>query len=210
MMSDTWNYPMHIQYISIYTLNKNINTCFCSHFSRWIILAKEKCALTQIQTNLWTEFERNKPIVYVEKIFDFNLWKMAAKVLHLHFCSVYAQPISILYIGISNEIRKLKLLQILQCSLYLKNVSSFSPPERDEKRGQLSKQAHTCTLYVCVRESEMGNLCKQFLFVQFLLLQAMFNLFAMQMQTAFTFPVSLAIKHDQTSHLYLLCIGRFM
>ncbi len=36
----------------------------------WIILAKEKCALTEIQTNLWTQFERNISIVYAEKVLD--------------------------------------------------------------------------------------------------------------------------------------------
>ena len=38
----------------------------------WIFSAKEKCSLTQIYTDLWTIFERNRPFVYVEKVFD--LW----------------------------------------------------------------------------------------------------------------------------------------
>ncbi len=38
----------------------------------WIISAKEKCSLTQINTDLWTIFERNRPFVYIEK--DLDLW----------------------------------------------------------------------------------------------------------------------------------------
>ncbi len=57
----------------------------------WIISAKEKCSLTQIYTDLWTIFERNRPFVYVEKVLD--LWVQLkgakTKVLHLKFCSVY-------------------------------------------------------------------------------------------------------------------------
>ncbi len=33
----------------------------------WIISAKEKCSLTQIYTDLWTIFERNRPFVFIEK-----------------------------------------------------------------------------------------------------------------------------------------------
>ncbi len=38
----------------------------------WIISAKEKCSLTQIYTDLWTMFERNRPIVCIEEVVD--LW----------------------------------------------------------------------------------------------------------------------------------------
>ncbi len=34
----------------------------------WIISANEKCSLTQILTDLWTIFERNRPFVYIEKV----------------------------------------------------------------------------------------------------------------------------------------------
>ncbi len=34
----------------------------------WIISAKVKCSITQIYTNLWTIFERNRPFVYIKKI----------------------------------------------------------------------------------------------------------------------------------------------
>ncbi len=43
----------------------------------WIISAKEKCSLTQIQTDLWTIFERNRPFVYIEKVLD--LWVQLMK-----------------------------------------------------------------------------------------------------------------------------------
>ncbi len=59
----------------------------------WIISAKEKCSLTQIYTDLWTTFERNRPFVYIEKVLDLwvQLMKNGAKtkVLRLSFCSVY-------------------------------------------------------------------------------------------------------------------------
>ncbi len=37
----------------------------------WIILAKEKCSLTLIYTDLWTIFEINRPFVYIEKVLVF-------------------------------------------------------------------------------------------------------------------------------------------
>ncbi len=43
----------------------------------WIISAKEKSSLTQIKTDLWTIFERNKPFVYIEKVLD--LWVQLMK-----------------------------------------------------------------------------------------------------------------------------------
>ncbi len=43
----------------------------------WIISAKEKCSLTQIYTDLWTIFERNRPFVYIEKVLD--LWVQLVK-----------------------------------------------------------------------------------------------------------------------------------
>ncbi len=43
----------------------------------WIISAKEKCSLTQISTDLWTIFERNRPFVYIEKVLD--LWVQLMK-----------------------------------------------------------------------------------------------------------------------------------
>ncbi len=43
----------------------------------WIISAKEKCSLTQIKTDLWTIFERNRPFVYIEKVLD--LWVQLMK-----------------------------------------------------------------------------------------------------------------------------------
>ncbi len=43
----------------------------------WIISAKEKCSLTQIKTDLWTMFERNRPFVYIEKVLD--LWVQLMK-----------------------------------------------------------------------------------------------------------------------------------
>ncbi len=39
--------------------------------------ANEKCSLTQIQTDLWTIFERNRPFVYIEKVLD--LWVQLMK-----------------------------------------------------------------------------------------------------------------------------------
>ncbi len=38
----------------------------------WIISAQEKCSLTQIKTDLWIIFGRNRPLVYIEKVLD--LW----------------------------------------------------------------------------------------------------------------------------------------
>ncbi len=43
----------------------------------WIISAKEKCSLTQIYTDLWTIFDRNRPFVYIEKFLD--LWVQLMK-----------------------------------------------------------------------------------------------------------------------------------
>ncbi len=43
----------------------------------WITSAKEKCSQTQISTDLWTIFERNRPFVYIEKVFD--LWVQLMK-----------------------------------------------------------------------------------------------------------------------------------
>ncbi len=42
-----------------------------------IISAKEKCSLTQIYTDLWTIFEKNRPFVYIEKVLD--LWVQLMK-----------------------------------------------------------------------------------------------------------------------------------
>lgn len=58
----------------------------------WIIPAKEKCWLAEIQTNLWTIFERNLPFVYIEKVLE--LWAKLnkngrkSKVLPLCLCCV--------------------------------------------------------------------------------------------------------------------------
>ncbi len=43
----------------------------------WIISAKEKCSLTQIETDLWTIFERNRHFMYKEKVLD--LWVQLMK-----------------------------------------------------------------------------------------------------------------------------------
>ncbi len=43
----------------------------------WFVSAKEKCSLTQIKTDLWTIFERNRPFMYMEKVLD--LWVQLLK-----------------------------------------------------------------------------------------------------------------------------------
>ncbi len=53
----------------------------------WIFSAKEKCSLTQIWTDLWTIFERNKPFVYIEKVLD--LWIQLLKNGGKNKCCVY-------------------------------------------------------------------------------------------------------------------------
>ncbi len=72
----------------------------------WIISAKEKCSLTQIYTDLWTIFERNRPFVYIEKVLD--LWVQLMKnggrnksIAFIILVSVY------IYIYISNKIHSI-------------------------------------------------------------------------------------------------------
>lgn len=43
----------------------------------WIIPEKEKCWLAEIQTDLWTIFERNGPFVYIEEVLE--LWAKLIK-----------------------------------------------------------------------------------------------------------------------------------
>ena len=68
----------------------------------WIILAKEKCSLTGMKTNLCTDFERNKLFVRMEHIWDilFQLMKHGTNTSRLYFCSVYIKHVfTVTYTG---------------------------------------------------------------------------------------------------------------
>jgi hypothetical protein len=62
----------------------------------WIILANEKFSLTRIETNVCTNFERNKLFVRMEHFWDilFQLMKHGTNTSRLYFCSVYIKHVS--------------------------------------------------------------------------------------------------------------------
>ena len=64
-----------------------------SHLSgEWIILEKEKCSLTEMLTNVFTKFERNKIFVHMQKFWNllFQLMKHGTNTLHVAFIFLFS------------------------------------------------------------------------------------------------------------------------
>jgi hypothetical protein len=58
----------------------------------WIVLAKDKCSLTGMKTNVCTKFERNKLFVNMSNVWDllFQLMKQENNTLHIAFIFLFS------------------------------------------------------------------------------------------------------------------------